>query len=48
VTIEDVREMTPFVLRHRLVVSDGTTPDEALQAAMAAVPTPVPAPVELA
>jgi MoxR-like ATPase len=48
VTIEDVREMAPFVLRHRLVVEDGTTPDGALQTAMNAVPTPVPAPVELA
>ncbi len=48
VTIEDVREMAPYVLRHRLMVSAGTTADEALQAAMAAVPAPVPAHVELA
>jgi len=51
VTIEDVREMAPHVLTHRLVVSDETTPDAALQAAMSSVPTPVPspapAPVEL-
>jgi MoxR-like ATPase len=48
VTIEDVREMAPYVLCHRLMVSAGTTADEALQAAMAAVPAPVPARVELA
>ena len=46
-TIEDVREMAPFVLRHRLVLEDGLTPDEALETAMSSVPTPVPAPVEL-
>jgi len=48
VTIEDVREMAPHVLRHRMMVSPTTTADEALQAAMAAVPAPVPARVELA
>jgi MoxR-like ATPase len=52
VTIEDVREMAPFVLRHRLVLEDGTTAEGALQTAMNAVPTPVPTavptPVELA
>jgi len=52
VTIEDVREMAPHVLTHRLVVSDDVTPEAALQAAMNSVPTPVPAPapsaVELA
>ena len=49
---EDVREMAPHVLTHRLVVSDEVTPEAALQAAMNSVPTPVPspasAPVELA
>jgi hypothetical protein len=40
--------MAPFVLRHRLVVEEGTTPDEALQVAMNSLPTPVPTPVELA
>jgi Mg-chelatase subunit ChlI len=48
VTIEDVREMAPFVLRHRLVMQDGADPNTALAAAMSSVPTPVPAPVELA
>jgi MoxR-like ATPase len=42
VTIEDVREMAPYVLRHRLVFSDDTSADEVLQAAMNSVPMPVP------
>jgi MoxR-like ATPase len=41
VTIEDVREMAPYVLRHRLVVNDETTAEEALQTALSSVPTPV-------
>jgi MoxR-like ATPase len=41
VTISDVREMTPYVLRHRLAVRDGITPDEALQKALDSVPAPV-------
>jgi MoxR-like ATPase len=45
VTIEDVREMAPYVLRHRLVFSDDTSADEVLQAAMNSVPMPVPTPV---
>ena len=45
VTIEDVREMAPYVLRHRIVVTDETTPDAVLMDAMAAVPTPVAPPV---
>jgi MoxR-like ATPase len=45
VTIEDVREMAPFVLRHRLVFSDDTSADDVLQAAMNSVPMPVPAAV---
>ncbi len=48
VTVADVREIAPYVLRHRLIVSPKTTPDAVLQAALAAVPTPVLAPVELA
>ena len=47
VTIEDVREMAPHVLTHRLVVTDETTPDAALRTAMNSVPTPVPTSVEL-
>ena len=34
VTIEDVRSVAPFVLRHRLICRAGTTPDEALAAAL--------------
>jgi MoxR-like ATPase len=38
-TIDDVRAMSPFVLRHRLIC-DGTTADEALRQTMASVPAP--------
>jgi MoxR-like ATPase len=48
VTIEDVREMAPYVLRHRLIVEEGVDRNEVLFAAMSAVPTPVFPPVELA
>jgi MoxR-like ATPase len=41
VTIADVREMAPFVLRHRLMVRDGITQEEALRLALDAVPAPV-------
>ena len=34
VTVEDVRSVAPFVLRHRLICRTGTTPDEALAAAL--------------
>jgi len=44
-TIEDVREMAPFVLRHRIVVSGDTKVDTVLLDAMASVPTAVPPPV---
>jgi MoxR-like ATPase len=39
VTIEDVQEIAPYVLRHRLLVSHGTQA-EALQAAFDSVPLP--------
>jgi MoxR-like ATPase len=45
VTIDDVREMAPYTLRHRIVVTEETTPDAVLMEAMAAVPTPVAPPV---
>jgi MoxR-like ATPase len=45
VTIEDVREMAPYTLRHRIVVTDETTPDAVLMEAMSGVPTPVAPPV---
>ena len=41
VTIGDVREMAPYVLRHRLMVREGTTQEAALQLALDSVPTPV-------
>jgi MoxR-like ATPase len=34
VTLDDVRDLAPHVLRHRLICREGTTPDEALQAAL--------------
>ena len=34
VTIDDVRAVAPYVLRHRLICRDGTSPDEALKAAL--------------
>jgi MoxR-like ATPase len=45
VAIEDVFEMAPFVLRHRLILDPNTSPDDVLHTAMASIPTPVPAPV---
>jgi MoxR-like ATPase len=46
VTIDDVREMAPYVLRHRLILSEGASADEVLQRAMDSVPTPVASRVE--
>src|SRR3990172_9319483 len=43
-TIEDVREMAPYVLRHRIVVSGDMKVDTVLLDAMASVPTAVPDP----
>jgi MoxR-like ATPase len=43
VTIGDVREMTPFVLRHRLMVREGVTQEEALQHVLDSVPAPLEA-----
>ncbi|HXF97169.1 MAG TPA: MoxR family ATPase [Gaiellaceae bacterium] len=43
VTVEDVREIAPFVLRHRLIVEDGVSPEGVLQQALAQVPAPEPA-----
>jgi MoxR-like ATPase len=34
VTIDDVREVAPYVLRHRLICREGTNADDALQAAL--------------
>jgi MoxR-like ATPase len=43
VTISDVREMAPYVLRHRLITREGTTQDDALRQALDSVPAPVDA-----
>jgi MoxR-like ATPase len=43
VTAEDVREIAPNVLRHRIICEDGMTPDEALRLAVERVPAPAPA-----
>jgi MoxR-like ATPase len=43
VTLSDVREMAPYVLRHRLIVSEGVSQDDALLQALDSVPPPVEA-----
>jgi MoxR-like ATPase len=48
VTVEDVQEMAPFVLRHRLILEQGVDRDEVLQAALTSVPPPKNGPVALA
>jgi len=40
VSIEDVHEIAPYVLRHRLICTEGMTPDEALRIAFEQVPAP--------
>jgi MoxR-like ATPase len=40
VAVEDVREVAPYVLRHRLIVRPGTSADEALRQALQSVPVP--------
>jgi MoxR-like ATPase len=40
VSIDDVKEVAPYVLRHRLIVEEGTTQEDALKAAFDAVPVP--------
>ena len=37
VTIDDVREMAPYVLRHRLILEPGVSADEVLRTALTAV-----------
>jgi MoxR-like ATPase len=43
VSVGDVREIAPYVLRHRLIVRPGTSADEALRLAMQNVPAPAEA-----
>jgi MoxR-like ATPase len=45
VSVEDIREMAPYVLRHRIVTKPGTNVDHILMDALSGVPTPVPPPV---
>ncbi|HEU5491101.1 MAG TPA: MoxR family ATPase, partial [Gaiellaceae bacterium] len=40
VTLEDVREIAPYVLRHRLIVSEGLSPDDVLRTVLEQVPAP--------
>ena len=40
VTIDDVREMAPYVLRHRLILEEGLSPDDVLKTVLEQVPVP--------
>ena len=40
VAVEDVKEIAPYVLRHRLIVEEGTTQEEALEVIIERVPEP--------
>jgi MoxR-like ATPase len=40
VTIEDVREMAPYVLRHRLILEEGLSTDDVLKTVLEQVPVP--------
>jgi MoxR-like ATPase len=40
VAIQDVREIAPYVLRHRLILDEGLTPDEVLHSVLEQVPAP--------
>jgi len=42
VAVEDVREIAPYVLRHRLILNGDITQDEALRTALEQVPAPTP------
>jgi MoxR-like ATPase len=42
VTIDDVREMAPHVLRHRLILEPGADATEVLEQAIRSVPAPAP------
>ena len=43
VSIQDVREIAPYVLRHRIIVDDSLTPDDVLRTVLERVPVPEPA-----
>ena len=40
VTVEDVREVAPYVLRHRLILAEGLSPDDVLRTVLEQVPVP--------
>jgi len=40
VTVEDVRAMAPYVLRHRLILQAGVTPEDVLARVLEDVPAP--------
>jgi MoxR-like ATPase len=40
VTVQDVREIAPYVLRHRLILDDGLSADDVLQTVLEQVPAP--------
>jgi MoxR-like ATPase len=40
VSLQDVREIAPYVLNHRIICHEGMTPDEALRIAFEQVPVP--------
>jgi MoxR-like ATPase len=40
VTEQDVREVAPYVLRHRLIVEEGLSPDDVLRTVLEQVPAP--------
>ena len=40
VTIEDVRQIAPYVLRHRLIVNESLSPDDVLRMVLEQVPAP--------
>ena len=42
VSVEDVREIAPYVLRHRLITEGDMTPEAALELALERVPEPTP------
>jgi MoxR-like ATPase len=40
VSVEDVQEIAPYVLRHRLILADGLSPDDVLRSLLEQVPAP--------
>jgi MoxR-like ATPase len=40
VTVQDVREIAPYVLRHRLILQDGISADDVLRTILERVPAP--------